>query len=99
MTKNPRDERVWTNIEVQEDAQGYLAAQLRRRQDEERELQRRREADDRDRFTEAFVAEGGDPDDAKAVWKEIRNDRAAEAARLVEEASLADTRRHMSRTL
>jgi hypothetical protein len=27
MTKNPRDERVWTNFEVQEDAQGYLAAQ------------------------------------------------------------------------
>jgi hypothetical protein len=27
MTKNPRDHREWTNVELEQDPQGYLAAQ------------------------------------------------------------------------
>jgi hypothetical protein len=99
MTKNPRDERVWTNSEVQEDAQGYLAAQQARRENEEAEQAKRRERDDQDRFVEEFVAEGGERADAVKVWREIRNERAGEAARRTEEAARVNTRRHISRSL
>jgi len=87
MTKNPRDERVWTNIEVQEDAQGYLAAQKRRWQDEEAEQIKRREEDNKARFTEEFVTAGGDPDEAILVWKTLRNEQASDAAWRAEEAA------------
>jgi hypothetical protein len=99
MTKNPRDERVWTNSEVQEDAQGYLAAQIKRRQDEEAEQQKRRDADDKARFVEEFIAEGGNQADAAAVWKEIRNERATDAVRRAEEAAGEQARRRISQIL
>ena len=81
MTKNPRDERVWTNFEVQEDAQGYLAAQQARREDAEAEEAKRREDNDKARFIEEFVTEGGDPNDAAAMWRAVKNELAADAAR------------------
>jgi hypothetical protein len=87
MTKNPRDERVWTNIEVQEDSAGYLAAQQRRREDAEAEVAKRREENDKARFTEEFVAAGGDRDEAVRAWKAVRNEQATAAARQAEQAA------------
>jgi hypothetical protein len=89
MTKNPRDERVWTNRELQEDSAGYLAAQQARREDEALAKQKRRDADDLERFTEAFVAAGGKESDARAAFKARRNEQAALAAAAAEES--ADT--------
>jgi hypothetical protein len=106
MTKNPRDERVWTNIEVQEDAQGYLAAQQRRREDAEAEVAKRREESDKARFIEEFVAEGGEPDDAAVMWRAVKNELAAEATRRAVdageragEAAVEQARRRMRQVL
>lgn len=46
MTRTPRDHREWTNYEVEEDAQGYLAAQRVYNEHVEGETNRRREEDD-----------------------------------------------------
>jgi hypothetical protein len=103
MTKNPRDERVWTNRELQEDSAGYLAAQQARRKDEALAEQTRRDADDLERFTEAFVAAGGKESDARAAFKARRNEQAAVAAADAEDAAdkaaVEQSRRHISRSL
>jgi hypothetical protein len=96
MTKNPHDHREWTNEDIQEDAEGYLAAQQTYREEAEALEAKWREEDDRARFTEQFVAAGGNRADAAAEWRRMRNERATEVGRHDEEASLHMTRRHIS---
>ncbi len=60
MTKNPRDHREWTLEEVEEDSAGYLAAQAIYHEDREKAAEQRAYEDDLERFTEAFVAAGGE---------------------------------------
>jgi hypothetical protein len=99
MTKNPRNHCVWTNVEVQEDAAGYLLAQERYHADQQREQEERRYQDDVARFTEAFVDAGGHEADAKAAFKASRNERATVAAQQAEEAASIQTRRRISQAL
>jgi hypothetical protein len=99
MTKNPRDHREWSNEDIQEDAEGYLAAQQVYREEAEAREDRRREEDDKARFTEEFTTAGGDRADAAAEWRKMRNERALEVARRADEAAVEQTRRHASRSL
>ena len=71
----------WTNRDVERDPQGYLALQRKEREDREREAAKQCEADDLARFTRTFVANGGSEADAKAAYKALKNERAADAAR------------------
>ena len=95
MTRNPRDHRDWTNIEVEEDPQGYLAAQEARRKDEAAAEQKKRDADDLERFTEAFVAAGGNKSDAAQAFKAHRNEQATTAARRADQEALAHSRQQI----
>jgi hypothetical protein len=95
MTRNPRDERDWTNKELEADPKGYLAAQAARRKDEAAEQQRKRDADDLERFTEEFVAAGGSRYDASAAFKAHRNEQAATAARRADQEAVVASRRRV----
>jgi type VI protein secretion system component VasF len=67
VTKNPRDPRQWTNMEIAKDAQGYLAAQDAFRADRDAAQIRRREVNDLNRFTESFVRAGGRREEAEVA--------------------------------
>ena len=99
MTKNPRDHNAWTNAEIQEDSAGYLAAQQAYREALAAETQRRRDADDLERFTEAFVAAGGDKGVAAAAFKAHRNEQAAAAAKHADAVAGGQSRRRIAQAL
>jgi hypothetical protein len=95
MTRNPRDHREWTNKELERDPEGYLAAQSARRKDQDAQEQKRRGADDLERFTEAFVAAGGSRADATAAFKAHRNEQATTAARAADQSAAEASRRRV----
>ena len=61
--------------------------------------QRAREADDIERYTEAFVAAGGDRSDARAAWQAKNRAAAAEAANRAEAETLRVSRRRVADAL
>jgi|SRR5215213_8814103 len=95
MTKKPRDHRTWTNKEIEEDSEGYLAAQVAFAEDRDAAERQRREADDLARFAEAFVNAGGSKNEAGAAYKVMRNDEAERGARLADEEA---RQQHLSTT-
>jgi hypothetical protein len=99
VTKNPRDPRTWTNIEISKDAAGYLAAQDAFREDRAAADLRRREDYDKSRFTESFIRAGGKREAAEeAFWSE-RNEDATQKARREEDEALRTSRRSVRRGL
>ena len=86
MTKNPKDHREWTLEEVEEDSQGYLAAQQAYHEERAQAEERRAYEADFRHFREAFVAAGGAEEAAEAAFQAHRNEQAAEAAREAEQA-------------
>jgi hypothetical protein len=99
VTKNPRDPRQWTNLEIAEDAQGYLAAQDAFGADREAEQIRRREVDNLSRFTESFVRAGGKRQDAEQAFWEQRNADALQSARTADDQARAEQRRRVRQGL
>jgi hypothetical protein len=95
MTRNPRDHTVWTNRELEQDPQGYLAAQEAYREHKATEEQKKRDADDLERFTEAFVAAGGNKSDAAAAFRAHRNEQATTAARRADQSAAEESRRRI----
>jgi hypothetical protein len=85
MTKHPRNHTLWTNAEIEEDAQGYLRAQAAYDADQAKEQDRRREQADREHFVAEFVASGGTKAGAEARWQQRKNERAAAAAETADE--------------
>ena len=72
----------WDNKRIErEGGAAYLAEQSRLREKAEAERKKQQEADDLARFTRTFVANGGSEADAKAAYKALKNERAADAAR------------------
>jgi hypothetical protein len=94
---------VWTNLDIQDDPQGYLEWQKQEREREARELQKRRDEDDLKRYTEEYVAAGGSRNDAAAAWRAHLNEQAAasalNAARLGDEQARERGVRHISSRL
>jgi hypothetical protein len=99
VTKNPRDPRVWSNVEIAKDGAGYLAAQDAFRSDRQAADQLRREDDDKSRFTEAFVRAGGKRSDAEAAFLRERNEDATQKAKREEDEALHASRRSVRRGL
>jgi hypothetical protein len=99
VTKNPRDPRTWTNIEIAKDTQGYLGAQQAWREDREAAALRRTEEDDKARFTERFIRAGGKRQDAEAAFSRQRGEDAARRAKREEDEALAASRRSIRRGL
>ena len=87
MTKAARNPNAWKLREIESDPQGYTAAQRAHREDQAREGQQRAEQKDRERFTKAFVANGGSQADAAAAYRERVNAQAAQAAAFADEAA------------
>ena len=99
MTRNPRDHRAWTNKELEQDPQGYLAAQEAFRKDRAKAEEERIYKSDLAHFTETFVAAGGAEKDAEAAFKAQRREQAAAAARAAAEHAMQAHRRHVTNTL
>ncbi len=99
MTKNPRDPRMWTNRDIEEDSAGFLAAREAYREDQAEATEKKRLEYDKKVFTEAFVASGGNPSDASAAFKAERNRRATEAARRADQVAANESRQSMRRAL
>jgi hypothetical protein len=99
MTKNPTDHRDWTLEEVEEDPNGYLSAQATYHEERAEALERRAHEDDLERFTETFVAAGGEKRDAEAAFRAHRRERAAEAAARADSAVAEMTRRQLTERL
>ncbi len=97
--KDPRNPYRWSNGEIETDADGYIAAQEAFRHAGEEAETRRREADDLQRFTEAYTEAGGDQKDARAAFREQRGQQAAAAATEAEASVLADARRRIRQAL
>jgi hypothetical protein len=95
MTKKPRDHRAWTNEEIEQDSEGYLAAQVAFAEDQDEADRQRREADDLARFEEAFVNGGGSKNEAAAAYKAHKNRRAAEAAARADQEALIASQHHI----
>jgi hypothetical protein len=99
MTKKARDHTVWTNKELEADPAGYRAARDAHREDQDAAERKRRYDDDLARFTEAFVAAGGDRSAAPSAFKAARNEQAAAAAQAANVGVLAETRQRAIKRL
>jgi hypothetical protein len=89
MTEDP-----WTNEMVQARPQEYLRWKEEQQGKAERERKEREEESDYQIFREMFEARGGDPSDARSMYKRYRNDQALEAAKKLDQA----TQQHMRAT-
>lgn len=97
--KDPRNPRTWSNVQIEQDPDGYVLAQEAFRQDREEARRQARESDDLRRFTEAYVAAGGRRSEAASAFTEQRDQRAAESASRAETSILQDARRRVRRAL
>ena len=97
--RDRRDPRKWTNREIEQDSEGYIAAHEAYQEDQATELQRAREADDLARFTDEYVRNGGRERDAATAFRTHRNRLAAEAASRADGAAARDTRERIKHTL
>jgi len=79
----------WSSRDVQADPEGFRKAQQLERERIEDEARKQREADDLERFTQEFVAEGGDPRDAESEWRRTRTERASERAAEKSQAAMS----------
>jgi hypothetical protein len=78
--KHTRDPNRWTNTEIAEDTEGYVAAQKAYREDRAEEARKVREDFDRQTFVSEFVRRGGTREDAERAYTDSINREAAEAA-------------------
>ncbi len=97
MTKNPRDPRVWTNEEIQDDSAGYLAAQQAFREDQEKAKREaaieRKKAD----YVERLCSMGLSKQEAEAAWRQKLIKEADQEEREAQE--LEHARRQLARRL
>jgi hypothetical protein len=77
----------WSSRDVQADPAGFLEAQRKKRERIEAERKKQQEQDELERFTRAFVAEGGDLRDTEAEWRRTCSEQAAQPARAKGEAA------------
>jgi hypothetical protein len=80
MTKDPKDPRKWTNVEIENDSDGYLEAMANYREEQEKGQRQARYDADLAQFTQQYVAAGGDESEAEEAFKAHRNKQAAIAA-------------------
>jgi hypothetical protein len=98
MSRNASDHREWTNKEVEQDPQGYLAAQKTYNENMEAERRRGLEEADRQDFERQFIAAGGMKSESDKEWQRHKNETAAQAARRADtEAAQASRRQIRSR--
>jgi hypothetical protein len=95
--------RDLTNQEIEQmgrEEPGSAAEYLRLRREElKAEQQKQREADDKRRYIEAFVAAGGESRAAEAAYTASRNEQAATAARQADQAAAGLTRSRIRQAL
>jgi hypothetical protein len=77
----------WRSTDVQRDPGGFRRAQAAVRERQEDEAKKQQEADELERFTRTFVAEGGDPLEAEEEWRRTRSEHASQSARAKAEAA------------
>ena len=70
MTKNPRDHREWSNFDVQDDPQGYLAAQKALREAQEKAEKQSRLERERLDFVGPMIDRGVPEDIAQRGWED-----------------------------
>ncbi len=85
--KDSRNPNNWSNREIEQDSEGYRAAQSAYRQDQGVAATQRQAEQDQERFTKAFVVAGGTRADAHDAYRAKRNEEAALAARTADETA------------
>jgi hypothetical protein len=95
MTRNPHYHREWTNKELEQDPQGYLAAQAAYNENREAERRRGLEEADRQDFEHQFVAAGGTKSESDKEWQRHKNEMAAQAARRADTEAAEQSRRQI----
>ena len=81
------------------DRDEILAYQEARKDEIAREGEQKREADDKKRFEQQFLAAGGNKTDVDKEWKNYRREQAATAARRADQVAANESRRQMWRTV
>jgi hypothetical protein len=97
--KNQRDPSKWSNVEIEQDSEGYVEAQAAYREDREQAETQRREQDDLRLFEEEFVRAGGKRSEAARRFREQRDRDGAEAASRASASVLQDARRRIRKVL
>jgi hypothetical protein len=89
----------WTNRQVQADPEGYLRWQEEQKGKAEREAKEKREESDFQQFKRLFVDRGGDPAEARAMYKKYRSDMALEEAKRADQETRGRMRSDRSRAV
>jgi hypothetical protein len=89
----------WTNKKLQADPEGYLRWQAEQKEKAEQELKEKREESDFESFERMFVGRGGDPAEARDMYKRYRNDVAVEAAKAHDQETRGRMRSARSRVV
>jgi hypothetical protein len=89
----------WTNKKLQADPEGYLAWQKEQKGKAERERKEAQEKSDFKQFERIFVDRGGDPAEARAMYKKYRSDKAFEAAKQRDQETSTRMRSDRSRAV
>jgi hypothetical protein len=89
----------WTNKKLQADPEGYLRWQQEQKGKAEREAKEKREESDFEQFKRIFVDRGGDPAEARAMYKKYRSDMALEEAKRADQETRDRMRSDRSRAV
>jgi hypothetical protein len=89
----------WTNKAVQGDPQGYLKWQEEQKTKEEEQRREAEERADYEQFRSMFIERGGDPSDARSMYKRFRNDQALEEAKRLDKLARGEMRSARSRAV
>jgi hypothetical protein len=89
----------WTNKELQANPGGYLRWQKEQQGKAERERKEAQEESDFEQFKRLFVDRGGDPAEARAMYKKYRSDMALEEAKRADQETRGRMRSDRSRAV
>jgi hypothetical protein len=89
----------WTNKKLQADPEGYLRWQEEQKGKAEREDKEKREESDFQQFKRLYEERGGDPAEARAMYKRYRSDMALEEAKRADQETRGRMRSDRSRAV
>jgi hypothetical protein len=77
--------KEWTNRQIQQDPAAYRAWQEEQRTKTEREAKEKKEESDFEQFKRIFVERGGDPAEARELYRKYRSDKALEETKRLDQ--------------
>lgn len=97
--KDKKNPNRWTNVEIEGDPDGYIAAQRAYREEQEKTRRQAMYAADEASFTREFVRNGGERSKASQAFRDHRNRQAAQSAEQADTAAEQAGRRRVRSVL